>query len=164
MLCDNLWQPMMLCDSLWCIVTTCDSLWWSVTFCNGMWQFVLLYHLGCTRPLVKTFMPQLEIHKYNTRVSIKYKEFLYINKQYALSFYPYFTKLWNKTHKPLQKEWDISEYKIKPKHIYKHRKYKFYYRGLTKRGCTLMTQLWVGRSRWGINKMYFWCYFPNLDH
>ena len=109
-----------------------------------------LFHkvdLGCPRPLVKMFMPQLGLHNYNTRVSIKYKEFLFINKQFALSFYPYFTKLWNKTHKTLQEERDISEYKIKLKNIYKHPKYKFYYRGLTKKGTTLMTHLRVGRSR-----------------
>ena len=113
--------------------------------CLGLSLFHKI-HLGCTRPLVKSFMPQLEINAHNTRVAIRYKQFPYCNKQYSLSFYPYFTKLWNKTHKTLQNERDLTEYKSKLKNIYKHPKYKFYYRGLTKRGSTLMTHLRVGRS------------------
>ena len=35
--------------------------------CLGLSLFHKI-HLGCTRPLVKTFMPQLEVHHYNTRV------------------------------------------------------------------------------------------------
>ena len=113
--------------------------------CLGLSLFHKI-HLGCTQPLVKTFMPQLEVHHYNTRVSVKYKNFPYVNKQYSLSFYPYFTKLWNNTHNTLQSERDLLEYKGKLKNMYKHPKYKFYYRGLTKRGSSLMTHLRVGRS------------------
>ena len=91
-------------------------------------------------------MPQLEVHHYNTRVSVRYKNFPYVNKQYSLSFYPYFTKLWNNTQNTLQSERDLLEYKGKLKNMYKHPKYKFYYRGLTKRGSSLMTHLRVGRS------------------
>ena len=46
----------------------------------------------------------------------------------------------------LQSERDLLEYKGKLKNMYKHPKYKFYYRGLTKRRSSLMTHLCVGRS------------------
>ena len=82
--------------------------------CLGLGLFHKI-HLGYTRPLVKTFMPQLEIHAHNTRVATKYKQFHYVNKQYSLSFYPYFTELWNTTHKTLQNERDITEYTFKLK-------------------------------------------------
>ena len=91
-------------------------------------------------------MPQLEVNHYNTRVLVRYKNFPYVNKQYSLSFYPYFTKFWNNTHNTLQSERDLIEYKCKLKNMYKHPKYKIYYRGLTKRGSSLMTHLRVGRS------------------
>ena len=79
-----------------------------------------LFHLGCTRPLVKLFMPQLEINAHNTRGAIRYKQFPYCNKQYSLSFYPNFSKLLNKTQKTLQNERDLTEYKSKLYYVYKH--------------------------------------------
>ena len=91
-------------------------------------------------------MSKIAIQTYNTRVSINYKQFPYTNKQFSSSFYPYFTKKWNTSHKTLKNERDINEYKIKLKNIHKPQKYKFYYRGSNKAGCSYLTQLRVGRS------------------
>ena len=66
--------------------------------------------------------------------------------QFSSSFYPFFTKKWNNTHKTLQNERDILEYKIKLKNIYKPIQFKFYYRVSTKKGCSLLTHLRVRRS------------------
>ena len=113
--------------------------------CLGLGLFHKI-HLGQTRPLVKMFMSEIERQIYNTRVYIHYKQFPYINKQFASSFYPYFTKKWNSCHKTLKNERDINEYKIKFKNVYKPPKYKFYYCGSTKVGCSYLTRLRVGRS------------------
>ena len=113
--------------------------------CLGL-SLIHKIHLGQTRPLVKKFMPELQLKQHNTRFSSKYKPFPYVNKQFSSSFYPFFTKKWNNTHKTLQNERDILEYKTKLKNIYKPIKYKFYYRGSTKKGCSLLTHLRVGRS------------------
>ena len=91
-------------------------------------------------------MPALQLKQHNTRFSSKYKSFPYVNKQFSSSFYPFFTKKWNNTHKTLQNERDILEYKIKLKNIYKPIQHKFYYCGSTKKGCSLITHLRVGRS------------------
>ena len=91
-------------------------------------------------------MPDIQPKIHNTRVSLYYKPFTFPNKQFAQSFYPYFTKTWNNSHKTLQLERDLNEYKIKLKNLYKAPKYKFYYRGSTKQGCSLLTHLRVGRS------------------
>ena len=113
--------------------------------CLGLSLFHKI-HLGYTRPLVKTFMPEIQLPTYNTRSPLRYKPFAFVNKQFSMSFYPYFTKKWNTSHKTLQCERDINEYKIKLKNIYKAPKYKFYVIGSTKKGCSLMTQLRIGRS------------------
>ena len=120
--------------------------------CLGLSLFHKI-HLGSTRPLIKTFMPDIQPKIHNTRVSLHYKPFTFHNKQFAQSFYPYFTKKWNNSHKTLQLERDLNEYKIKLKNLYKAPKYKFYYRGSTKQGCSLLTHLRVGRSL--LNDHYF---------
>ena len=106
--------------------------------CLGLGLFHKI-HLGHTRPLIKTFMSEIDSQIYNTCVHIHYKRFPYINKQFASSFYPYFTNKLNSSHKTLKNERDINEYKIKLKNIYRPRKYKFYYRGSTKVGCSYLT-------------------------
>ena len=113
--------------------------------CLGLGLFHKI-HLGHTRPLVKMFMSEIQSQIYNTRVYIHYKQFPYKNKQFASSFYPYFTNKWNNSHKTLKNKRDINEYKLKLKNIYKASKYKFYYRGSTKVGCSYLTRLRVGRS------------------
>ena len=70
-------------------------------------------------------MPEIQVKTHNTQVLLYYCNFLYENKQFSNSFYPYFTKKWNVNKAP---------------------KYKFYFRGSTKRECSLLTQFRVGRS------------------
>ena len=69
--------------------------------CLGLGLFQKI-HLGHTRPLVKTFMSEIATPMYITCVSINYKQFPYRNKQFSSSFYPYFTKKWNNSHKTLK--------------------------------------------------------------
>ena len=71
--------------------------------CLGLGLFHKI-HLGHTRPLVKMFMSEIQSQIYNTRVYIHYKQFPYKNKQFASSFYPYFTNKWNNSHKTLKKQ------------------------------------------------------------
>ena len=59
--------------------------------CLGLSLFPKI-HLGNTRPLIKTFMPDIQQKIHNTRVSLYYKPFTFHDKQFALSFYTYFTK------------------------------------------------------------------------
>ena len=49
-------------------------------------------------------------------------------------------------YKTLKNKRDINEYKIKLENIHKPQKYKFYYRGSTKAGCSCVKHLRVGRS------------------
>ena len=79
-------------------------------------------------------MPVLQITQHNTHFSSKYKSFPYVNKQFSTSFYPFFTKKWNNTHKTLQNECDIHEYKSKLENIYKPIKYMFTIVVQTKKG------------------------------
>ena len=60
-------------------------------------------------------MSEIDSQIYNTNVHIHYKRFPHINKQFASSFYPYFTNKWNSSHKTLKNKRDINEYKIKLK-------------------------------------------------
>ena len=113
--------------------------------CLGLSLFHKI-HLGITRPLVKTFMPEIQVKSHNTRVLFYYCNFPYINKQFSYSFYPHFTKKWNSSPKSLQQERDINEFKLKIKNLIKPPKYNFFFKGSTKRGCSLLTQLRVGRS------------------
>ena len=108
--------------------------------CLGLGLFHKI-HLGYTRPLVKMFMSEIQSQIYNTRVYIHYKQFPYKNKQFASSFfYSYFTNKWNNFHKTLKNKRDINEYKIKLKNIYKTSKYKCYYCGSAKVGCSYLTR------------------------
>ena len=99
-----------------------------------------------TRPLIRTFMPQINHHLLNTRQKFEYRLFPYRNKLYSNSFFPAFTKKWIATPKELKLEGDIVEYKTKLKSKYKPIKYKFFSKTGNKRGASLMTQLRVGRS------------------
>ena len=66
--------------------------------CLGLSLFHKI-HLGNTQPLIKTFMPDIQPKIHNNCVSLYYKPFTLHNKQFALSFYPYFTKKLNNSHK-----------------------------------------------------------------
>ena len=48
--------------------------------CLGLSLFHKI-HLGNTRPLVKTFMPEIQVKTHNTRVSLYYCNFPYVNNQ-----------------------------------------------------------------------------------
>ena len=61
------------------------------------------------------------------------------------SFFPHFTKAWNKLENNLKSEFEIQEFKSKLKVIIKPKKQRHYNRGC-KRGNSLLTQLRVGRS------------------
>ena len=91
-------------------------------------------------------MPEIQVKTHNTRVSLYYRNFPYVNKQFSNSFYPYFTKKWNSSQKSLQYERDINEFKLDYKNVNESPKYKFYFRGSTKRGCSLLTQLRIGHA------------------
>ena len=79
--------------------------------CLGLSLFHKI-HLGYTRPIVKVFMPKIQLPTYNTRSSLRYIPFAFVSKHISMSFYPYVTKKWNNSHKTLQCEQDIIEYKI----------------------------------------------------
>ena len=113
--------------------------------CLGLSLFHKL-HLNLTRPLVRTFMPDINHHLLNTRHKLEYRLFPYRNKLYSNSFFPYFTKKWIATPQFLRQEADMGVYKSQLKLQYKPTKYKFYSRSGNKRGASLMTQLRVGRS------------------
>ena len=49
-------------------------------------------------------------------------------------------------YKTLKNKRDINEYKTNLKNIHKPQKYKFYYHGSIKAGCSYVTHLRVGRS------------------
>ena len=55
-------------------------------------------------------MPDIQPKIHNTRVSLYYRPFKFHTKQFALY---YFTKKWKNSHKTLQLERDLNEYKIK---------------------------------------------------
>ena len=99
-----------------------------------------------TRPLIRTFMPQINQHLLNTRQKFEYRLFPYRNKLYSNSFFPAFTKKWIATTLDLRQESDINEYKMKLKNKFKPTKFRFFSRSGSKRGAALMTQLRVGRS------------------
>ena len=62
-------------------------------------------HLGLTRPLVKTSMPQ--INSNSTRGAGLYKTVNYFNQKYNNSFFPIFSKFWSSLETDLRHEKDI---------------------------------------------------------
>ena len=101
-------------------------------------------HLHETRPLIRKCMP--EIAKVtNTRTNDFYKPFPNLGTNFSRSFFPHFTKAWNKLEVSVQTEYDLSVFKEKLKVKFKPKKHKHFARG-SKRGNALVTQLRVGRS------------------
>ena len=50
--------------------------------CLGLSLFYKI-HLGYTRPSVKAFMPEIQLPTYNTRSSLHYIPFAFVNKQFS---------------------------------------------------------------------------------
>ena len=100
-------------------------------------------HLHQTRPLIRKCMPVLNIT--NTRASGSYKIFPSLGLKYSNSFFPFFTKTWNKLDISLRSQMDLSLFKLNLKNKIKPKKYKHFQRGC-KKGNSLLTQIRVGRS------------------
>ena len=102
-------------------------------------------HLNETRPLVRKCMPGLDLRNVNTRSNGGYLPFPYNGDKFSRSFFPHFSKSWNKLENSLKSEHDISIFKQNLKVKLKPKRYKHFSRG-SKRGNMLHTQLRVGRS------------------
>ena len=101
-----------------------------------------------TRPLIKKCMPNLQIKARNTRSTglyVEHKYQQYQNKTFMTSFFPHFTKIYNKLE-PETRNLNLVDFKEKLKPKYKHKKIKHFSRGLSKWSNSLHTQLRVGRS------------------
>ena len=97
-----------------------------------------------TRPLIRSCMPDRNPRKLNDDTNISYRQFPFKSMQFANSFFPYYTKKWNKLPhavklKPTDEFKNYQKTEIKPK------KYKFYSKG-NKYNCTLLTRIRIGRS------------------
>ena len=101
-----------------------------------------------TRPLIKKCMPPVEVKQRATRSTklfVEHKFQRYQNVTFMNSFFPHFTKLYNKIE-PSTRNLSNQDFKEKLKPIYKHKKVKHFSRGLSKWSNSLHTQLRVGRS------------------
>ena len=74
-----------------------------------------------------------------------YKLFPALGNNFSNSYFPYFTKAWNKLKNEIKCESDLSIFKMNLKNTVKPKKQKHFNRGC-KRGNALLTQLRVGRS------------------
>ena len=93
-------------------------------------------------------MPNLQIKARNTRSTglyVEHKYQQYQNKTFMTSFFPHFTKIYNKLE-PETRNLNLVDFKEKLKPKYKHKKIKHFSRGLSKWSNSLHTQLRVGRS------------------
>ena len=101
-------------------------------------------HRQETRPLIHTCMPEFDTKNINLRSKGGYLQFPFKGVKFANSFFPYFTKRWNRI--PLTARIKTTEdFKIYIKGKLKPKKYKFYSRG-NKYKCSLLTRIRVGRS------------------
>ena len=97
-------------------------------------------HLHQTRPLIKKCMPEINFARKNRGTNF-YQPFQGTGSDFAKSFFPHFSKCFNKLEPEITAEHDIMAFKLKMK----PKKIKHYSWG-SKRGNTLWTQLRVGRS------------------
>ena len=67
-------------------------------------------HLHETRPLVRSCMPQLNLARQN-RSSNMYKEFPHLGNYFNHSFFPVFTKKYNKLDQKLLSQGDLPDFK-----------------------------------------------------
>ena len=102
-------------------------------------------HLHETRPLIRKFMPKLDIDRINfTRSKGGYIPFKPKDNKFNTSFFPNTLKLWNNLTKEIQCK-DIHEFKLSVKKEIKPSRYKHFSRG-NKFANTLLTRIRVGRS------------------
>ena len=80
-----------------------------------------------------------------TRLQGNYKPLPYISHKYSKSFYPYYTKKWNKLHSRVRCTFEMLEFKNKLKNELKPTKTKHFSFG-SKLGNILHTRLRLGRS------------------
>ena len=97
------------------------------------------------RPLIRSCMPTLKVAARNTRSNEPYLPFKYFNQNYAKSFFPYITNLYNDLPLSLRKH-DVNDFKVELKSKMKPNKIKHFNRGVSKLSNSLHTQLRVGRS------------------
>ena len=93
-------------------------------------------------------MPPVEVKQRATRSTklyVEHKSQKYQNGTFMNSFFPHFTKLYNKIE-PETRNLSTADFKEKLKPVYKHKKVKHFSRGLSKWSNSLHTQLRVGRS------------------
>ena len=102
-------------------------------------------HLGLTRPLIKTCMPNIKVNINNTRTSTCYNRFPQKSVNFSHSFFPFFSKLWSSLDKCVKHIKEISVFKEKLKLVYKPVKHRHFKYG-TKLGNSFLAHLRVGRS------------------
>ena len=102
-------------------------------------------HLKETRPLIGRLMPPLtDALEYDLRNKNPYVNFPFHTIAFSKSFFPYFTKYWNKLPSSVRCK-NLFEFKQEISFILKPKKYKHYKTG-SKLGNSLLTRLRVGRS------------------
>jgi hypothetical protein len=108
-------------------------------------------HINQTRPLIRKCMPEIYQKSFNTRSNDLYKPFPQLGTKFSKSFFPYFTKLYNKLDPSLRSELDLGNFKSRLKLIFKPKKNKHWNCG-SKLGNSLLTRLRVGRSDLNLHK------------
>ena len=102
-------------------------------------------HLHETRPLIRKCMTKLDFEKkVLTRSKGGYIPHYNYGKQFKMSFFPYFSGLWNSLPPNVQFK-NIEEFKFYTKEEFKPTKFKHFSRG-SKIGNSLLTRIRVGRS------------------
>ena len=100
-----------------------------------------------TRPLVRQCMPITNTNtQYQLQSSPPYRQFIYQNKQFIDSFFPYFTQKFSGLKQSIRCQRDLDDFKISYKAFIKPKRHKFISFG-SKRDCALATQLRIGRTK-----------------
>ena len=102
-------------------------------------------HLYETRPLIRKCMPKLDFERQHLlRSKGGYIPFNNIGSKFKLSFFPYYSELWNTLPKNVQTQ-NLQEFKLYTNEEMKPKKYKHFYKG-NKLSNSLLTRIRVGRS------------------
>ena len=108
-------------------------------------------HIQQTRPLIRKCMPEIKCKNKNTRSNETYEPFPQLGIKFSSSFFPYYTKLYNKLDPSLRCILDMTIFKTRLKLLYKPKKLKHFSCG-SKIGNSLLTRLRVGRSDLNLHK------------
>ena len=119
-------------------------------------------HLHETRPLIRKCMTILDFEKQRlTRSKGGYIPHTNYGKQFKMSFFPYFSGLWNSLPPNIQCK-NIEDFKIYAKEELKPTKFKHFSRG-SKIGNSLLTRIRVGTgivtaTKWPMTNsiLFFW--------